>query len=81
MTMNKYFATLSRICNMSNTIAQDLATETSVELANHSEFKGSASNAAEFVFFKAVREDRILMPPKDSVTEIIQSLTSLAIRK
>jgi len=62
---------------MSNTIAVDLADETRVELAHHKEFKGSASNAAEFVLFKAVREDRVFIPRREDLAEILKALVSL----
>ena len=62
---------------MSNTIAQDLATEASVELAHHKEFKGRASNAAEFVLFKAIRDDRVQVCRREVIPEIIKSLTVL----
>ena len=62
---------------MSNTIAQDLATETSVELANHKEFNGKASNAAEFVLYKAVREDLVFVPRREDLPEILKALVSL----
>jgi hypothetical protein len=68
---------LLRTCNMNNTIARDLATETSVELAHHKEFKGKASNAAEFVLFKAVRENRLIIQHRRDVPEIIKALTAL----
>ena len=63
---------------MNNTIAQDLATEASVELAHHKEFKGKASNAAEFVLFKAIREDRVQVRDRLDIPEIIKALTALA---
>jgi hypothetical protein len=62
---------------MPNTIAQDLATEASVELAHHKEFKGRASNAAEFVLFKAVREDRVFIPRRSDLGEILKALAYL----
>lgn len=70
-------AVLLRTCNMSNTIAQDLATEASVELAHHKEFEGDASNAAEFVLMKAVREDRVQVWRRSDIPEIIRALTAL----
>ncbi len=62
---------------MSNTIARDLATEASVELAHHKEFKGSASNAAEYVLFKAIRDDRVQVWNRLDIPEIIKALTAL----
>lgn len=62
---------------MPNSIAQDLATEASVELAHHREFNGRASNAAEYVLLKAVRDGRAFIPFRSDVPEIIKALTAL----
>ena len=62
---------------MSNAIAQDLATEASVELSHHKEFKGRASHAAEYVLYKAVREDRVFVPRRGDLPEILKALVAL----
>ena len=62
---------------MPNTIAQDLVDETTVELAHHKEFEGNATHAAEFVLFKAVREDRVFVPRREDLPEILKALVSL----
>lgn len=62
---------------MSNAIAEDLATEANVELAHHKEFKGRASNAAEYVLMKAVREDRVQIWCRSDIPTIIKALTAI----
>lgn len=62
---------------MSTTLAQDLATETSVELAHHKEFKGRPSNAAEFVLYRAIRDDRAFLPRHEDIPATIKALAGL----
>ena len=62
---------------MSNQIATYLATETVVELKHHREFGGRISNAAEFVLFKAVRDDRVFVPRREDLTKILKALVAL----
>jgi len=77
MSNAEHLATLQRTCNMSNAIAHDLAMETAIELANHKEFEGDASNAAHYVLYKAVREDRVFVPRREDLPEILKALVSL----
>lgn len=62
---------------ISNATIKSLAIETSVELAHHKEFKGRASNAAEFVLLKAVRENRVFIQHREDIPVIIKALASI----
>ena len=71
----KHLSILRRF--MTDSIAHDLADETSVELAHHTEFRGNAKFAAHYVFYHAVRDNRVEMPRLEDANDIINTLAKI----